>query len=636
MASPRKRRLMLWAGLPVLAIVLLAFFWSWAWFIPLAERQASAALGRPVQIGGLDLNPGRVTEVVVSDLRVGNPEGYPAEPPFAAVPRLSLRVDVWEYLRNGRLIIPEIAVERPEVRLVSRAEGDNNYTFGSTAPAEAEPAPEPGPQPEIGTLRVTGGVVNADLAPLKADMRVAVDTEHPEGAPARLLARAEGTYAAQPITGELRGGAVLSLRDPENPWPVQLDLANGPTRVSLRGTVQDPLRFAGADLRLEMSGPDMSLLSPLTGVVVPVTPPYEIKGKLDYADKAIRFTEMEGRVGRSDLSGDIALDPRPSRPVVNATLRSRSVDLRDLAGFIGGAPEGKPAPARNSGRVLPDTPVNLPRLQAADVHLTYDAGEIRGRSIPLDDMHVKLGIVDGAIALQPLNFGVGRGRIEGNFDFTPIPGNGGLRAKGDVKFQRVDLSRLMGVTPMGEGQGAIGGSARIETQGRSLAEMLGRGDGAVTLGMAGGNLSALLVDLSGVQIGNAILSALGLPARTRVQCFVADLALRRGVLSTRTVLLDTEDSLISGRGDINLGEERLDYGLRTEAKHFTVGSLPTDILIGGTFSAPRVRPEMVELGARAGAAVGLGIIALPLAILPTIQFGIGEDNRCEGLVRRAR
>lgn len=635
MASPRTRRLMLWGGLPLLAVVLLVLFWSWAWFIPLAERQASAALGRQVRIGDLDLNLGRVTEVVVSDLRVSNPEGYPEEPPFAAVPRLSLRVDVWEYLRNRRIVIPEIAVERPEVRLVSRAEGDNNYTFGSDAPAEAEPAQEPGPQPEIGTLRIAGGVVHANLAPLKADMRVAVDTEHPESEPARLHARAEGTYAAQPITGELRGGAVLSLRDAENPWPVQLDLANGPTRVALQGTVRDPLRFAGADLRLKMSGPDMSLLSPLTGVVVPATPPYEISGKLDYADRAIRFTDMEGRVGRSDLSGDIALDPRPARPVVNATLRSRRVDLTDLAGFIGGAPEGKPKPAQNRGRVLPDTPVNMPRLQAADVHLTYDAGQIRGRSIPLDDMHAKLDIVDGGIALHPLRFGVGRGRIEGNFDFAPVDG-GGLRAKGEVKFQRVDLSRLMGVTPMGEGQGAIGGTARIETQGRSFAEMLGRGDGAVTLGMAGGNLSALLVDLSGVQLGNAILSALGLPARTRVQCFVADLGLRRGVLSTRTVLLDTEDSLISGRGDINLGEERLDYALRTEAKNFTVGSLPTDILIGGTFSNPRVRPELVELGARAGAAIGLGIIALPLAILPTIQFGIGEDDRCEGLVRRAR
>jgi uncharacterized protein involved in outer membrane biogenesis len=114
------------------------------------------------------------------------------------------------------------------------------------------------------------------------------------------------------------------------------------------------------------------------------------------------------------------------------------------------------------------------------------------------------------------------------------------------------------------------------------------------------------------------------------------MGLRRGVVQTKTLLIDTDDSLISGSGEVDLKAEKLNYALRTEAKNFTVGSLPTDILLRGTFSNPAVRPEMVELGARAGAAVGLGIIALPLAILPTIQFGIGEDHRCEGLVKRAR
>ncbi|MXP65711.1 AsmA family protein [Roseomonas sp. M0104] len=634
MFSPRARRLMLWTGLPLLAIVLLVLFWSWAWFIPLVERQASAALGRPVHVGGLDVNLGRVPEVVLTDLRIDNPEGYPADPPFAAVPRLSLRVDAWAFLRHRQIILPAITVERPAVRLLARGEGDNNYTFPFAQAAEGSPA-EPGPQPQIGALRVLQGEVHASLDPLGAEMQVAVETQDAPGAPSRLHAKATGTYAKQPITAELLGGAVLSLREAGNPWPVRLDLANGPTQVRLEGTVQDPLHFAGANLQLNLRGPDLALLSPLTGVVVPTTPPYRLSGKLDYAEGQIRFTGMEGVLGHSDLAGDVAVEPRGTRPIVRATLRSRRVDLEDLAGFVGGTPENKPKPRRVGGRVLPDTPVNLPRLRAADVHLNYDAGQIRGRAMPLDNMHVKLDIVDGAIALHPLRFGIGKGSIDGNFDFAPVEG-GGLKAKGEVKFRQVDVSRLMGVTPLGEGQGGIGGAARVETQGRTLAEMLGRGDGGLTLAMAGGNLSALLVDLSGVQIGNALLSALGLPARTRVQCFVADMDLRKGVLSTRTVLLDTEDSLISGMGEVDLGKERLNYTLRTEAKHFTVGSLPTDILLRGTFADPSVRPEVVELGARVGAAVGLGAIALPLAILPTIQFGIGEDNRCEGLVKRAR
>ncbi|KAA2213438.1 AsmA family protein [Teichococcus oryzae] len=637
MASPRLRRVMLWTGVPVLALVVLVAVWSWAWFIPLVERQASAALGRPVTIGDLDVDLGRVTELVVGDLRIASPEGYPDDQPLAIVPRLAVRIDVAEFIRSRRIVIPDITVDQPMVNLIARAERDNNYTFGSgRADADGQPPADGAPSalPEIGALRVRDGRVHAQLAPLRSDMQLRVETREPEGQPASLHVTAEGRYADQPITGELVGGAVLSLRDENSPWPIRLNLANGPTEVALDGTVKDPLRFGGANIRLDFAGPDAALLTPLTGVPIPATPPYRLAGKLDYADGAIRFSDIDGKLGNTDINGTIAVVPRDPRPVVNATLKSRRVDLEDLAGFIGGAPKGKPEPAPNRGRVLPDTKVSVPRLQFADVHLTYDAGQIRGQAMPLDNMHVKLDIVDGAIAVHPLRFGVGQGRIDSQFDLSPA--GEALALKGKVDFQRVDLSRLMGVTPMGEGQGAIGGSARIETRGRSLAEMLGQGDGGLTLAMAGGNLSALLVDLSGLQIGNAILSALGLPSRTRVQCFIADMALRRGTVSTRTMLIDTEDSLISGRGEIDLKAEKLDYALRTEAKHFTVGSLPTDILLRGTFSNPVVRPEVLELGARAGAAVGLGIIALPLAILPTIQLGIGEDNRCEGLVRRAK
>jgi uncharacterized protein involved in outer membrane biogenesis len=639
MAGGRGFRLLAWIGVPVLAVVLLIAFWSWAWFIPLVERQASAALGRPVTVGGLGVDLGRVTGITLTDLVVKNPEGFaPAEPPLATVPRLVVQLDVMEFIRHRRIVIPDIAVERPSLRLLADAEGRNNYTFDFGAPEGETAAPaDPAAEPAIGALRIQDGQAHVTLAKLRADMQLRIGTEEPPGEQPRIRVAAEGRYANQPITGTLLGGAVLSLRDAANPWPVQLDLANGPTKVSLKGTVQNPLKFAGADLRLELSGPDMALLTPLTGVPVPPTPAYRVAGRLDYAESHIRFTGMEGKVGRSDLNGDIRVDPRPARPVVTADLQSRQVDLDDLAGFIGADPGDKPAAARSGrrGRVLPDDPVNLPKLEAADIHLTYKGARILGRAMPLDDLQVKLDIENGAIALHPLRFGVNGGKIEGNFDFTPVA-RGGLRAKGEIQFQRVDVSRLLGVTNVAEGQGRLGGKAVIDTQGASLAQMLGQGNGSLSLAFSGGNLSALLVDISGLRLGNAILSALGLPTRTQVQCFVADMALRRGVLSTRTVLLDTDDALVSGMGDIDLGEEKLNYALRTEAKHFSIGDLPTDIQIRGTFANPAVRPEMLELGARAGAAVGLGIIALPLALLPTIQFGIGEDNRCENLTRRRR
>ena len=61
------------------------------------------------------------------------------------------------------------------------------------------------------------------------------------------------------------GGALLSLRDTATPYPVDLSLANGDTRITLKGHIQDPFHLTGANLRLALSGPDMAKLYPLLG-----------------------------------------------------------------------------------------------------------------------------------------------------------------------------------------------------------------------------------------------------------------------------------------------------------------------------------------------------------------------------------
>jgi uncharacterized protein involved in outer membrane biogenesis len=638
-----KRRVWRWGlglGVPILALGLLVALFRWDWLIPLVASRASAALGRPVSIAHLHVAPGRTTTVTLEGLRIGNPPGFEAEPPFAEVPRLNLDLDAMALLRDRSLVIPRVALDQPSIALRSRADEQTNYAFDLGDPQAA------GQGPRIGALLLREGKLHALLAGLRADVTIALSTEEPAGEAPRLLASAEGHYAGQPITAQLRGGAILNLREPDQPWPIELTLANGPTRVALRGTVQDPLALRGADLRLDISGPDMARLTPFTGVPIPPTPPFRVTGRLDYAEGAFRFEEVEGRLGRSDLNGSFAILPGGERPVLHADLNSRSVDLADLGGFVGATPGRADTPgatpeqrravaqAAASPRVLPNTPISIPRLRFADIHARYRAAEIKGRGMPFDRLEAALDIEDGIIRLHPASFGIGRGALSGDFTLEPQE-DGTLRAKGDIELRRVDISRLMQAAGAG-GAGSLGGVGRIESTGRSLSELLGRGDGALTLVTVGGNLSSLLVDLSGLQFGNALLSALGIPARTAIECLIGDFTLKRGTLTTRTLLLDTESHVVTGGGEAALGREVLDFWLRTDSKRLSIGSLPAPIAITGSFKSPKISPAVGELAARAGAAAGLGLVFPPLALLPTIQLGVGENSRCEALGENAR
>ena len=635
----RRRRWPYVIGTVAAAIIIFAVLFRWDWLIPLIEPRASAALGRPVTIGHLHVTLGRTTRVVADDVSIGNPSGWSGgDGPFATAEHLTADIEAMTLIKERKVVLPLIQVDKPVVDAQQLADRKANWAFGGGG-SDSSSSGDSGPA--LGRLVINDGAVHVRSAPLGADFQVAVETKSGDSANKdQIVAHAKGVYAKQPITAEFVGGALLTLRDAGDPYPIDLKVQNGPTTASVQGTIQNPLAFAGANVRLVFAGPDMSLLLPLTGIAIPKTPPYRVAGKLDYANGVVKFEELQGKVGSSDLGGALSVDTKPARPVLTADLQSKMVDLKDLGGFIGAEPgdatKGTKKAEMSNGRVLPTDPISLPRLNVADVHLNYAAHRIEGQRQPLDDMRVAMDIVNGTISLHPLSFGVGKGQITSDIQLSEKAQE--LAMKANVEFKSVDVSKLLNATGVGQGAGSIGGRAVIEGTGKSLAEILGGSNGEVKLYMgAGGNLSALLVDLSGLQFGNALLSAIGVPSREQIQCLITDVMLTNGNAQSRLTMLDTNASRIGIMGGVNLKNEQLGLTLRTQAKHFSIGSLPTPIAVRGTLGSPSIQPDLVEGGGRAAAAVGLGIVLTPAAgLLPTIQFGTGEDGACVGLLQEIK
>ena len=625
-------------GALLVAIALLAVFWRWDWFIPLVQTRASAALGRPVTIAHLHVRLGTVTRIVADDVRIADPPGFPADAQFGSMEHLAIDVDLGALLHNRSVIrVPRIDVTRPQFDIGTSPSGQPNWKIGPATPSSSS-----SPAVKIGDLRIEDGHARVVIPKLKTDFALDVHTREPasSGGEAQIVVNAKGTYAAQPVTGRFIGGALLSLRDKSHPYPIDLHLANGPTKVAIVGTVEDPLAFKGTDIKLDLSGPDMALLYHLTGVPIPETPPYQVTGNLDYdADHTIRFTNFAGRLGHSDVEGTIGVDPGTERPQVKANLESRLVDLTDLGGFIGTTPgragqgqtpeqHREKVKEEKSANLLPDQPLNLPKLKAADVELKYRGHHIEGRSMPFDDLAVDMTIHDGDVHLHPISLGVGKGRILGDITLAPRDDKA-IALKANIEFRQVDVSRLMSSTHTFGGAGTIGGRAVIDGTGDSIAQIMAHGHGDLKLFMTGGDLSALLVDLAGLDFGDSLLSALGLPTRTQVRCMVADMPLNEGVLTTHVLFLDTTEANVIGSGNVNLRNETVDYQIKTDAKHFAIGKLGVPIDIRGPLKSPSILPDPKQLALRGGAAAVLGTLLTPLAaLLPTIQLGLGENTNC--------
>jgi len=625
----------------VIAFIVMAG--DWDWLRPLVERAASTAIGREVTIAHFEvenlLSPAPL--FVADGITIGNPADFPDESRFGSIDRLSVRLDALAALNSygDDIVLPQITVEHPQGDLRLGRTGDPNWVFSMPASS--------GKPPRIGSLIVTDGTLHIVDPKVNSDFTVAINTAPPgKDGEARIVARARGTYSGAPINAEFIGGSLLSLRDPAKPYPVDFKAASGSTRIAVKGTVREPLHLKGANLHLDLVGKDLADLYQVLGIPLAPTPPYHLSGQLDYADQKIRFRNFTGTVGNSDLEGDFEVEPGRERPVITADLTSRRVVLADLAGFIGAAPgksdnpnqseQQKIAHARQeaSPKLLPDMPINLPKIRAADFKVHYKGRRIDSKATPLDNLEAYLTIDDGKVALHPLSFGVGTGEISS--DIALDAQRNRVHAKARIDFRRVDLHRIMESTKIFAGAGVIGGRAEIDGSGNSLAELLGHGNGNLKLFMNGGDVSALLVDLAGLDFGGSLKSVLGLPSKTTIRCMVSDFELKQGVLQTQALVFDTKEANIIGTGSVDLGQETVQYRLTQEPKHFSIGAFHAPIDIDGRLKRPSIKPDPTILGARTGAAVLLGVLLTPAAaLLPTVQLGLANDNDCDQLTRSA-
>jgi uncharacterized protein involved in outer membrane biogenesis len=600
------------------------------WLRPLLERQASTALSRSVTIGRLHWHAGGGLGFTAEDIDVGNPNGFPPDAaPFAVLGRATVVFDVLASLRRLDLVLDRVELERPVLHILAVEDGRENFRFPGAPRAVSLPD-------KVG---ITKGRARVSLAGPRANFDVEFATS---GVPMDhrvpwLTADAVGSFAGEPLVARLTSETPLALTGQTRRWNINLDIRNGPTHVAALGTLHRSEGLGGAALELSLAGPDIALLSGLTGIPFPTTPPYDLRGRFDYQAGRYHVSEVAGRLGRTDITGSLTVATDGARPVITTELQSRELEPADMVSFLGGQPAAPGTPgqttlqqdqalrmeaaSRADPRVLPHKDLRLPKLAGLDLHVDYQAQRIRGAAMPFNNVALHLDAVAGDVTVQKLSVGVGNGRILADVALTP-QAEGTTRAVARLHLEQVDVARLLRIGSVYQSGGTLHGSVRVEGTGRSIAEILGAANGGASLWMNGGRISSVLTDLAGLRLGSALLSSLGGDPNRRVECFMAELALRGGMVSTNKLVLVTEDAITQGRGGVDLRQEKVELRLTTQSRHLTLGVLPAPLLISGTLKAPRAALDPASPAAQEGLA---GI----MAVLPSIQIGTDDAPRCK-------
>lgn len=644
--TPRAKRALGWSGAVLLALAVaaavLVAIWDWNWFRGPVERMASARLNRQVTIAGdLDANLWSWRPSATLDgITIANPD-WAGKEKLGSIERLAVQIRLVPLLW-GNLDIRRLAVVRPNFSLLADKQGRKNWDFSDGR------APKPLQLPPIRSFIIQDGRLSYLDTQRNLRFQGAINAREQLGARNRGFELVgKGTINQAPFRAELVGGPLINI-ERDRPYPFALDIQAGRTFVTARGAVPKPFDLGVFYMNATARGPDMAQLFPLTGVALPNTPPYNLRGRLSRDGLLWKIEKIDGRVGDSDLAGNLSVDTAPERPMLKADLRSNSLDFDDLGAIFGAAPKtgvGETASPEQVAmartmvaqqRLFPDAPLDVSRIRAMDADVSYQALSIRDAPVRLTAGSARVRLEDGMLRANPLRLDLPRGRVDGYVN---------LDARKATPFTELDLrmtnARIEQLIPMQyKGgppvTGVLVGRAKLSGSGASVHKAFAAANGQVLLVAPGGEIRKAFAELMGVNVIKG-LGLLNKQDTTAVNCAVAHFETRNGIMRADRIVFDTGPVLVKGSGTINLGAERMNVRLKGENKKFRLVRVMLPVTVKGPLMAPKLGIEPGSALAQGGAAVAVGSLLTPLAALLTfIDPGLAKDANCAGLLAEAR
>jgi len=504
--------------------------------------------GRHVTLGKIRATflPG--VGLVVEDLHIGNPQGFPqGDVVSAQAIRVNLAIGP---LLHSTIHLNSLELVSPKVTLVTDDRGKNNYTFTSSTPAHGAPP-----------KAANGG------ASAKTD-------------------EASSGVSLDRIDSLLLTGAEVSLK------------------TIVRGKVEPSADVKGINVTMHnfvispMTLHDWQADSKLSGVTLALggwSAPIAFRlGQLQLAGGKLDAQFVADLAKASDIKGTLSV-PDIEHPQVNFEMSASELDIDKLMAAVGGESIGpSAAPAKAA-----DPPRSGPSELVARGHINVE--KITTKPYTVGPANVEIRVYTDRAELWPISIGMYGGtlQISSRVDRAANP----PRFTATVQMRNLDVAKVLDVSPAARGK--MGGIGELDLN------LLGGLSGAWKKTLSGtGKFAVRNGHLPGVNLAGAAQSVAkmgGVGGDTPFTVIEGDINIADQRVSSKQIHLDSSVGTVDLRGSVGL-DGSLDYQGQVSvnpgaiAGSGAIGSIVGGLLgsrvskitvpiaLGGTIESPKVRP----------------------------------------------
>jgi AsmA family protein len=382
----------------------------------------------------------------------------------------------------------------------------------------------------------------------------------------------KGNYRNIKFDGLALTSELLTFQKTKILFPIQGHLNTPHTHIVIKGNVGDVYLDQLFDADVKVTGE--SIAEVLSLIKLPPTPSrnYDFNAHLLKSGDNYHATNIQGKVGDSDIKGSLHYDRSDKHPSITGSISSQTINLNDIPTFRHKSTSESTSEFFRNGNIV----------------LSYKIDQLIGNKLPkLSNLNIPIDFKNGYLRADSVTGTVDTGKFKGNFivDSTKSP----RVASSYLEIHQIPINSLL-INSKYQGKifAPLSGKIELQGEGESIAQISKTLSGNLLLTLGEGRISSKLDAKLGLDFGQLFWLSIKGDKNTHVNCGVLKGYFKKGVFSNTQMIFETAETSLNGHGSVDFLHDRIDLTLIHETSRSKLLSLSSPIHVHGAIRNPTI------------------------------------------------